>query len=70
MTRIIIDVALKRQVEELHRLWGQQLPRQPGQLGDTVISWMEGQRIGNTVELFFNAEFLPTLRTAGVPFNE
>jgi len=70
MTRIIIDVAFEQKVEELHQSWQQQLPQQPGQLGRTIVSLREGQRIGNTVELFFDPEFLPTLRTAGVPFNE
>lgn len=70
MSRITVDASRQRDVEELHRLWGQSLPRGPGQLGGTITTWTVGQRIGNDIELFFNEEFLPTLKQSGIAFNE
>jgi hypothetical protein len=70
MPRILVDASLQRDVEELHRLWGQKLPKVPGQIGGAVTTWVVGQRIGNDIELFFNDGFLPTLRASGIAFNE
>jgi hypothetical protein len=70
VTQIIIDVGYKSKVMGLYGSWGQQLLRHAGQIGGPVLSWIEGHRIGNTIDLSLDAAFLPSLRASGVPFKE
>jgi hypothetical protein len=82
MPNIQVDASRKRQVIEAHRLWSNGLPRQPGQIGGTISSLVEGPPVYTPGEvttysdfepvrfLSVEAGFLEFLRKQGIPFQE
>jgi hypothetical protein len=62
------DISRRHEVEAAYGQWADALPRKPGQLGGAIVQFGVGQEIGTKVELLFDDNFLPTLRSSGIPY--
>jgi len=70
MPIIKFDMSRKSEILEAHRVWTNELPRQVGQLGGTITTWVEGPPSGREANFTVNREFVEflTVRYSDIPF--
>jgi hypothetical protein len=80
MPNIQVAAERRREVIEAHRLWVQSIPREPGQIGGTITSMIEGPALHTPGRitaysdfepvrfLSVNPSFVAFLRERGIPF--
>jgi len=68
MLQILIDAENRARLENTMRDWADGLPRQPGQIGKSIISLVYGQDGNGGLNVQVPREFVPYLAQTGFPF--
>ena len=68
MPRISFHSDQKSRIDEARIRWQRSLPKQPGQIGHAVVSWVEHPPIGDERVVEVNQGFVEFLRLEDIPF--
>jgi hypothetical protein len=82
MSNIQVASERRRDVIEAHRVWARDLPREPGQIGGSIVSLVEGPPVYTPGEITTYSDFEPVrflgvdprfvefLKARNIPFQE
>ena len=68
MLQILINAEDRARLENAMRDWADQLPRQPGQIGKSIIGLVFGQNTDGSLNVQIPGEFVPYLVEHRFPF--
>jgi hypothetical protein len=68
MLQILIEAGDRARLENAMRDWADELPREPGQIGKTIISLVYGHQADGGFSVQIPREFVPYLAQMQFPF--
>ena len=68
MLQILIDAEDRARLDNAMRDWADQLPREPGQIGKSIISLVYGHQADGSLNVQIPRELIPYLAHMRFPF--